>query len=95
MFELGKVTDTKIQKRMLEHVAKVDDSLAVTIAGKLGLPAPKGQPATRAGKTKGLSQEEGPKDSMKTRKIAVLAADGVTVGDIKRVETGARKRARP
>ena len=76
---------------MLEHVAKVDEVLAVTVAGKLGLPAPKGQPATRAGKTKGLSQEEGPKDSIKSRKIAVLAADGVTTGDIKRLEAWVKK----
>ena len=91
VFELAQVSDTKIQKRMLEHVAKVDESLAVTVAGKLGLPAPKGQPATRAGKTKGLSQEEGPKDSIKSRKIAVLAADGANAGDIKRVEAGLKK----
>ena len=91
IFELGKVSEAKIQKRMLEHVAKVDEALAVTVAGKLGLPAPKGQPATRAGKTKGLSQEEGPKDSMKSRKIAVLAADGVTTGDIKRLEAWVKK----
>ena len=91
IFELGKVSDTKIQKRMLEHVAKVDESLAVTISGRLGMPAPKGLSATRAGKTKGLSQEEGPKDSIKTRKIAVLAADGVSAGDIKRVEAGLKK----
>jgi catalase len=91
VFELGKVSDVKIQKRMLEHVAKVDESLAVTIAGKLGLPAPKGQPATRAGKAKGLSQEEGPKDSIKSRKIAVLAADGVAAGDISRLVAGLKK----
>ncbi len=90
-FELGKVSDTKIQKRMLDHVANVDEALAVTVAGKLGLPAPKGQPATRAGKTKGLSQEEGPKDSIKSRKIAVLAADGVSASDIKRLEAGLKK----
>ena len=91
IFELGKVSDVKIQKRVLEHVAKVDAALAATVAGKLGLPAPNGQPATRAGKAKGLSQEEGPKDSMKTRKIAILAADGVTAADIKRLEVGAKK----
>lgn len=92
IFELGKVSDVKIQKRMLDHLTKVDAALAATVARKLGLPAPSGgQPATRAGKSKGLSQEEGPKDSIKSRKIAVLAADGVTAGDIKRIESGAKK----
>ena len=90
-FELGKVTDAKIRKLMLEHVAKVDEALAVKVAGKLGMPAPKGQPATRAGKTKGLSQEEGPKDTIKGRKVAVLAADGVSAADIKRLESALKK----
>ena len=91
VFELGKVTNAKIQQRMLEHIAKVDEQLASKVSVKLGLQAPKGQPATRAGKTKGLSQEEGPKDLIKGRKIAILAADGVTAGDVKRVETHLKK----
>lgn len=91
IFELGKVTDVKIQKLMLDHLSKVDTALAATVGMKLGLEAPKGQPANRAGKTKGLSQEEGPKDSIKGRKIAVLAADGVAVADIKQVEAALKK----
>jgi catalase len=91
MFELGKVSDVKIQKAMLDHVAKVDGALASMVGMKLGLEAPKGQPAIRAGKTKGLSQAEGPKDSIKGRKIAVLAADGVTAADIKHVEAALKK----
>lgn len=91
IFELGKVSDVKIQKLMLEHVAKVDDALGAKVAMKLGLEAPKGQPASRAGKTKGLSQEEGPKDSIKGRKIAILAADGVAAADIKQLEAALKK----
>ncbi|MGZ8386240.1 MAG: catalase [Nitrospira sp.] len=91
IFELGKLSDVKIQKLMLDHVAKVDDALAAKVALKLGLPAPKGQPASRAGKTKGLSQEEGPKDSIKGRKVAVLAADGVAIGDFKQLEAALKK----
>lgn len=91
VFELGKVSDVKIQKLMLEHVSKVDGALASMVGMKLGLEAPKGQPASRAGKTKGLSQEEGPKDSIKGRKVAVLAADGVVAADIKQLETSLKK----
>jgi catalase len=90
-FELAKLSDSKIQKLMLDHLAKVDGGLASTVAVKLGLEAPKGQPASRAGKTKGLSQEEGPKDSIKSRKIAVLAADGVASADVKQLETALNK----
>jgi catalase len=91
IFELGKVSDVKIQKLMLEHISRVDGVLASTVAMKLGLEAPKGQPASRAGKTKGLSQEEGPKGSIKGRKVAVLAADGVTASDIKQLEAALKK----
>lgn len=91
IFELGKVSDVKIQKLMLDHVAKVDDALAGKVALKIGLAAPKGQSANRAGKTKGLSQEEGPKDSIKGRKIAILAANGVAVGDTKQIEAALKK----
>lgn len=91
IFELGKVSDVKIQKLMLEHVSKVDGALASMVGMKLGLEAPKGQPASRAGKTKGLSQEEGPKDSIKGRKVAVLASDGVAAADIKQLETALKK----
>lgn len=91
IFELGKVSDIKIQKLMLEHLSKVDGVLASTVAMKLGLDAPKGQPASRAGKAKGLSQLEGPKDSIKGRKIAILAADGVATGDTKQLEAELKK----
>ncbi|RPH82135.1 MAG: catalase, partial [Nitrospiraceae bacterium] len=89
--ELSKVTDAKIKKLMLEHLAKIDQDLAGQVAGKIGMQAPKGASATRAGKSKGLSQEEGPKDSIKSRKIAILAADGVTAADVKRMATSLKK----
>ena len=91
IFELTKVSDIKIQKVMLEHVAKVDGALAATVALKLGLEAPKGPPASRAGKAKGLSQEEGPKESIKGRKIAILAADGAASAEIKQMESALKK----
>ncbi|MEO8047311.1 MAG: catalase [Nitrospirota bacterium] len=57
--ELSKVTDVKIKTLMLEHLARIDQDLAGQVAGKIGMQAPKGASATRAGKSKGLSQEEG------------------------------------
>lgn len=89
--ELSKVSDAKIKKLMLEHLAKIDQELAANVAGKLGMQAPKGAAAARAGKSKGLSQEEGPKDSIKSRKIAILAADGVTSADVKRMAASLKK----
>lgn len=89
--ELSKVTDAKIKTLMLEHLAKIDQDLAGQVAGKIGMQAPTGASATRAGKSKGLSQEEGPKASIKSRKIAILAADGVTTADVKRMAASLKK----
>ena len=45
--ELWNVTDDKIKKLMLEHLAKIDQELASQVAGKIGMQAPKGASATR------------------------------------------------
>lgn len=85
-FELAKVSKKDTQQRMLTHLAKVDGQLAKLIGHHLGLKAPDGEDSTKAGKTKGLSQEEGRTDSIKTRKIAILAAEGVNGAELVRME---------
>lgn len=85
-FELGKVSKKDVQQRMVTHLSKVDGQLAKLVAKYLGLVAPDGQDSTKAGKAKGLSQEEGPKNSIKSRKVAILAADGVDSGELVRME---------
>jgi catalase len=90
-FELGRVSSKKIQQRMLEHLANIDGQLAMLVGDYLGLKAPKGQDSTKVGKAKGLSQEEGPKDTIKSRKVAILAADGVDAAELTRMETGLKK----
>ncbi|WP_197742033.1 catalase [Nitrospira sp. KM1] len=90
-FELSKVSEAKIKSLMLDHLAKVDEALATKVAAKLGLQSPKGQPAARAGKAKGLSQEEPPTGTIKSRKVAILASDGVVTSDITRLEASLKK----
>jgi catalase len=90
-FELGKVSNKKVQQRMLEHLANVDSELSSVVGAYLGLKAPKGQPNTKIGKAKGLSQEEGPKDTIKTRRVAILATDGVSAAEVTRMETALKK----
>ncbi|MBC7837449.1 MAG: hypothetical protein H7Y39_02230 [Nitrospiraceae bacterium] len=41
------VTEDKIKKLMLEHLAKIDQELASQVAGKIGMQAPKGASAMR------------------------------------------------
>ncbi len=82
-FELGKVTLQRIQERMLDLIANVDEELAALVAQGLGLPAPKpGKVNQEIGRTSGLSQMEGLPAPVKSRMVAVLAADGVNVAEM-------------
>jgi catalase len=91
-FELGKVTKKDVQQRMIGHLSKVDGQLATLVGTYLGIKAPSGQDSTKIGKAKGLSQEEGPKGSIRSRKIAILAADGVNSADITRLESALKEK---
>jgi len=76
-FELGKVTVVHVQQRMLTVLANIDTRLVKEVAAALGLPAPTGHPNTRIATSPALSQERHARDTAKTRKVAILAADGV------------------
>ena len=91
-FELGKVTKKDVQQRMIDHLSKVDQQLATLVGTYLGIKAPAGQDSTKVGKAKGLSQEEGPKGSIKSLKIAILAADGVNSADLTRMEAALKEK---
>ncbi|HJT94940.1 MAG TPA: catalase [Mycobacterium sp.] len=83
-FELGKVEVPDIRKRAVEQINRVDNDLASKVAGKLGLPEPAHEPVDdKMPESPALSQLNTATDSIATRKIAVLAADGV---DIRGVE---------
>jgi catalase len=87
-FELAKVTRPAIRERVIEQLSNVDAGLAARVAAQIGLPAPAAPPAPKKnGKAarKGspaaspaLSVFAHPGDgSIKGRKVAILAADGV------------------
>ena len=76
-FELGKVTVVAVQQRMLTLLANIDTGLVRQVAAALGLPAPAGHPNTRIATSPALSQERHARDTAKTRRVAILAADGV------------------
>ncbi|RKG79807.1 catalase [Corallococcus terminator] len=79
-FELGKVETLHIRERVLEHFAKVDGKLATEVAKGLGLPTPAAQPPAAKGPvatSPALSMELGKGGGIKSRRIAVLVADGV------------------
>ncbi|MBC5816747.1 MAG: catalase HPII [Candidatus Eremiobacteraeota bacterium] len=91
-FELSKLERPQIRERMVGVLANVDATLAARVADNLGLKAPRVTTASSKKKSgilesKALSmlkQEPGP---VATRKVAVLAADGVDAAAIKAMRT--------
>ena len=90
-FELGKVDVVQVRERVLSLLANVDNTLAQRVAEQLGLPvnpdlsyleqstAPRPNDrrgAAKPGKSQALSMDGTVKDSIATRKVAILAADG-------------------
>jgi catalase len=90
-FELAKVTRPEIRTRFLSVLANVDTDLVATIAAKLGMKAPAPAAGGAAGAARGngakkqldrspllsLHNPAVGKPGTKTRKVAILAADGI------------------
>ncbi len=95
-FELTKVQTPAIRERVVSMLANVDMKLAKTLAMELGMDMPKAQP--KALKTPlrpevevspALSLKALPGDgSIKTRRIAILVADGVDGGAAETLHAG-------
>ncbi|MFB9660127.1 catalase [Glycomyces mayteni] len=76
-FELGKVTDKDIRARVVDQLRFVDLELAQRVAEGVGVPAPVEGAQMERRMSPALSQLSDPVRSVATRKVAVLAADGV------------------
>ncbi|PRW62840.1 catalase [Actinopolyspora mortivallis] len=77
-FELGKVEHTHIRERTVEHLNHVDHDLATRVATGIGVSPPSAPATTNHGRSSpALSQANSATDSIATRKVAVLLADGV------------------
>ncbi len=83
-FELGKVERPEIRERMVNQIlVNIDTELAIRVARAVGVEPPKADKPAKADKRRmtlesapSLSMENTPKDSIRTRKVAVLVADG-------------------
>ncbi|MDA3638617.1 catalase [Mycobacterium xenopi] len=92
-FELGKVEVREIRPRVVDQLNLIDHKLAARVAGKLGLPVPDEQPVDdKMPASPALSQLNTATDSIETRKIAVLAANGVDVRGTDRLLRAMRQR---
>ncbi|MEH2042778.1 catalase [Nostoc sp.] len=85
-FELGKVMNPAVKERMLELFNSVDHQLVTRIAEGLGLPAPTEVKPNHGQKSPALSiqtmLEKMPEKTIKSRRIAILAADGVNAQEL-------------
>ena len=96
-FELSKVERPAIRERMVAHLRNIDEELAVTVAGKLGIdPLPKAADAAMPTRTDlepspALSIIENGPESFAGRKIGVLIADGVDAALVKRLQDAVKK----
>ena len=83
-FELGKVDTPAIRETVVVQLNRVDHELAGRVAAQLGLPAPDAvQTPAVAQPSPALSQLRTATDTIATRKIAVLAADGVDADGVR------------
>ena len=90
-FELSKVETPAIRERMMLRLAQVDHELAARVAPALGLQPPAAAqatpPADRPGNSPALSMISARSGSVKTRMVAILAADGVDGGALSAMKT--------
>ena len=78
-FELGKVEVRDIRAAVVAQLARVDHDLAGQVAADLGLPSPAREKVDDVPASPALSQITDAGDTIVSRKVAVLAADGVDV----------------
>ncbi|RFS85178.1 catalase [Actinomadura spongiicola] len=77
-FELGKCEHRHIREGVVGHLNHVDHDLAVQVAAGVGVEAPAAPATPNHGRgSPALSQANSATDSVRGRKIAILAADGV------------------
>ena len=90
-FELGKVQSQGVRERMTANLARVDSALAAAVADWIGVAPPEGIDqvnqstsfnGTAVDASPSLSIEQLKSDSIKTRKVAILVADGVSEADV-------------
>ncbi|MGI8892032.1 MAG: catalase [Bacteroidia bacterium] len=91
-FEFGKVENMEVRKRMIAHLNRISHDLAVRSAKGVGVEPPARDEGTGVTKTSAaLSIDNSPRKGIKTRKVAVLAADGVNEIEIEELKSALEK----
>lgn len=85
-FELGKVDRHYIRERVVGHLNHIDHQLATAVAEGIGVQPPEQAAVSNHGRSSpALSQANTVMDTIHSRKVAILASDGVESSHIQQV----------
>ncbi|MFD0775077.1 catalase, partial [Streptomonospora algeriensis] len=85
-FELGKCETTAVRERVVEHLNRIDHTLAHQVAQGIGVTPPAAEEVANHGRSSpALSQARSRMDTIYSRRIAVLAAEGVDAAAVTRL----------
>ncbi|HXT44865.1 MAG TPA: catalase [Pseudonocardiaceae bacterium] len=92
-FELGKCDHMHVREAVIEQLNRVDHGLATQVAEGIGVKPPAEEVAPNHGRSSpALSQANTATDTIRSRKVAVLVADGVEAGPVTALTKELRKR---
>jgi catalase len=85
-FEIGKVESKEIRQKLVELFSNVDTDLAAKIAKGVGVEGPSGEKKRASDKSSpAVSMDNTVKDTIKSRRVAVLVNDGVKGSELMQV----------
>jgi catalase len=91
-FELGKVESKEVRERMVALFNQVDGDLAKQAAMGIGVEPPAEPGGVQSSKSSpAVSMENTVKNTVKSRKVAILAADGFNADELSMVKDGLKK----
>jgi catalase len=86
-FELGKVESKEVRQRMIDLLNNIDGELAAKAAQGIGVPSPSAKGGTGVTKSSPtLSMANTVKDTVKSRQVAVLVAEGYNHSELMQVK---------
>ncbi|MDA3627040.1 catalase [Saccharopolyspora sp. WRP15-2] len=91
-FELGKVDHQHVRANVVDHLENIDHELAAAVAEGVGVAPPSGGKPNHGRSSPALSLANSRTDTITSRKVAVLVADGVDASEVVQIQRGLAER---